>query len=180
MDPQTVKWFESVPGWEWEGTLPAGVDGERRQHLEASLRTGWGSARAMEAFDAFVAREGHAHIPIDHVEGDFKLGRWVMVQRDQYRTGQMSEERREVLESAPGWRWNGRVNSREEKLQALDAYVGRVGDAKVPNAHVEDGVALGQWVGAQRVAHKAGKLPAEFEARLEAYPGWEWRSTRTQ
>ena len=63
----------------------------------------------------------------------------------------------------------------EEGFNALEAYVAEHGDARVPDAHkTQDGVALGSWVGTQRMVYKKGLLPQERITRLEALTGWVW------
>jgi len=42
--------------------------------------------------------------------------------------------------------------------------------------HAEDGYRLGQWVSTQREAHRAGRLSADRAGRLEAVPGFDWRT----
>jgi hypothetical protein len=45
--------------------------------------------------NAFKTREGHSRVPKRYVEGNFKLGRWVEIQRRN--KGKMSSERRQRL-----------------------------------------------------------------------------------
>jgi hypothetical protein len=50
----------------------------------------------------------------------------------------------------------------------------RVGHARVPQSHVEDGWRLGQWVNRQRTLRRRDGLTKSEVARLEAVPGWTW------
>jgi hypothetical protein len=43
------------------------------------LESGW--EEAFYALMIFKAREGHCRVPAPHIEGTFKLGRWVRNQR---------------------------------------------------------------------------------------------------
>ena len=62
---------------------------ERRQRLDAigfvwdPLERRWEEGFA--ALSTFKAREGHCHVPSNHVEGTFRLGQWVGVQRTKQR-----------------------------------------------------------------------------------------------
>src|SRR5262249_53721222 len=56
----------------------------------------------------------------------------------------------------------------------LVRFVEREGHARVPQAHVEDGYRLGQWVSHQR--RRRARLTADQARRLAALPGWEWQT----
>lgn len=63
----------------------------------------------------------------------------------------------------------------DELYDRLLAYVAAHGDASVPRLYVqEDGLALGQWVAAQRNGYVHGLLNREALERLESLPGWTW------
>src|SRR6516225_1804911 len=59
--------------------------------------------KGFTALSRFHAREGHCHPPRRHVEGKFKLGQWVSVQR--YRVYHVPAERRRRLD-AIGFVWD--------------------------------------------------------------------------
>lgn len=69
--------------------------------------TGW--RLGYLALRQFWAREGHCRVPYQWVESlpdiDLNLSRWCVVQRQQYRLGELSPERAAALEQVPGWRW---------------------------------------------------------------------------
>ncbi len=60
----------------------------------------------LAALRAFVAREGHARVPSDHVEGDLRLGSWVISRRTEHRRGRLDPARVAELEALPGWTWD--------------------------------------------------------------------------
>lgn len=73
-------------------------------------------------------------------------------------------------------RWN-------QYLAALNTYLARTGNARVPASHTEvqeDGTAinLGAWVGYVRQRQRAGLLSPERVEALNAVPGWEWGPLR--
>jgi hypothetical protein len=62
----------------------------------------------VESYDllvAYVAREGNANIPTNHVENDFFLGRWASTQRGKYRAKKLTKKQIELLEKLPEWNW---------------------------------------------------------------------------
>jgi hypothetical protein len=81
------------------------------------------------------------------------------------------------LESLPGWSWLSPLDAAwEEGLSHLERFAARERHTRIPLAHLEDGYRLGQWVSTQREAHRAGRLSADRAGRLEAVPGWDWRT----
>jgi hypothetical protein len=59
-------------------------------------------------------------------------------------------------------------------------YAARTGSAEPPKSHIEDGIRIGRWIGTQRQAYKAGALPPDRIARLEALQGWAWSRPGTR
>lgn len=143
--------LEALPGWSWE---PA--------------TDGW--ERAYESLKAFVEREGHARVPKELLEGDFRLGQWVTDQR--VKRDKMPDSQRERLESLPGWIWDARADRWQQKFALLQQFQIRQGHALVPQGYKEDGVNLGSWVREQR-ANRAS-MTAERRNLLESVPGWSW------
>jgi superfamily II DNA or RNA helicase len=151
MSPERQKRLEQVPGWVW----------------------GLADARWEDAFGlllAYAKRKGGAVVPVDYVEGDFRLGQWVRGQRS--RGERLEPERRSRLEAVPGWVWNPNDARWEEAYSLLCAYAMRVGNANVPRNHLEAGFRLGQWVIVQRSRQKDPKR----RERLEQIHGWVWDS----
>jgi hypothetical protein len=104
---------------------------------EAQFRT------ALEALRVYVAREGNALVPKTHKEGDVGLGSWVSALR--MKKIRLSPERIAALDAA-GFIWNRHNEFNQIRLVLLQQYVKRVGNALVPQAHIENGVKLGSWV----------------------------------
>ena len=155
LTPEQVTLLEGLPEWSWEPN-------------EDAWEAGFAALRA------FVEREGHYRVPLDHVESGYNLGNWVSNQRSLFATGRLAEERVAQLEALAEWTWNTRQDAWEESFKLLRAYVSRKGHAGVPTDHVESGFKLGAWIRQQRTSYKSGKLEPQRVARLEAQLGWLW------
>jgi superfamily II DNA or RNA helicase len=147
--------LEALPGWTWTP-------------LDVAWETGF------EHLARFVAREGHADVLGIQVEDGFLLGRWVSAQRQAQRKQTLDGSRVRRLVELPGWTWDPAKAFWETAYAVLVRFSDREGHARVPSSHDEDGVKLGSWVAAQRVARRRGQLSGERIARLEALPGWHW------
>ncbi len=86
MTPEHRDRLEGIPGWAWHTGDAA-----------------W--EEAFELANRYAAAYGHAQIPTSYVVDGFKLGRWVNGQRVRYARGTLRPDRREKLESLPGWAW---------------------------------------------------------------------------
>ncbi len=173
-----------VPALYVEGTFPLGrwvnkqrtnrenMLAERRQRLDA-IGFAWdviGDAwdEGFTALRKFQAREGNCLVPRPHLEGTFKLGQWVGVQRAN--KDAMSAERRQRLD-AVGFIWDVIGDAWEEGFAALKKFQAREGNCLVPRAHVEGRFKLGTWVGNQRT--KRNLMSAEHRQRLDGI-GFVW------
>lgn len=129
----------------------------------------------VELLRVYVARNGHARVPVRHREGNFCLGRWVTRCRRRYRERSLSPERIHALERLPDWSWDPTEERFQRALRLLWAFARREGHARVLNEHREGGFPLGSWVQTRRLDYKHGHLSRERVAALEALPGWSWR-----
>jgi hypothetical protein len=124
--------------------------------------------RNLQVLKGFVAREGHAQVPSDHVEEGVRLGSWIGTLRQNRQ--RLSSERIAHLEQV-GFTWDAREKAFERKLTLLALFVAREGHARVHQKHIENGVRLGAWVNSLR--NKRGRLSPERIARLERL-GFIW------
>ena len=119
----------------------------------------------------FKKREGHCCPWHNHMEGNFKLGQWVTVQR--YRQGFLPAERKRRLD-AIGFVWDWRDRLWEQNFAALLKFKRREGHCCVPTFHQEGKYKLGWWVSTQRRNRK--EMSAERRARLNKI-GFVWKVT---
>jgi hypothetical protein len=119
---------------------------------------------------AYVDREGHARVPLSHVEDGYNLGKWVTKQRTTRARGNREREAR--LEELPRWTWDAYADLWEDAFDVLCVYVEREGNTRVQQDHVEGGFNLGTWVATQRLLRD--RMDPERRARLDALPRWTW------
>ena len=95
MQPDRRRRLEALAGWSWEP----------RSDL-------W--EMGFSKLKHFSDREGHCRVPKSYVtEEDYRLGRWVGVQRNNKR--RLDSRHQERLEALPGWTWKvRRIDKTEE------------------------------------------------------------------
>ena len=140
----------------------------------------------LAALRAYVGAHGRLP-PRRHPSG---LGSWVSMQRRskkataEGRNGNlMPPQRVAALEAVPGWEWDARGPTWEERLAELEAHLRAHG--WLPLAAHPSG--LGKWADNQRAAKKAADAGRKIKntmtpqrvAALEAVTGWLWDARRS-
>ncbi len=125
--------------------------------------------RGFVALSKFRAREGHCCPSRHHVEGNFKLGQWVSIQR--YRKAFLPVERKRRLD-AIDFIWDWRDELWDQNFAALLKFKRRNGHCCVPTFHKEGDLKLGYWVVTQR--RNKREMSVERRARLNKV-GFLWR-----
>lgn len=102
----------------------------------------------------------------------YPLGRWLERCRQDYRTGDISPQRRDALKALVNWTylhdpWEG-------GYQSLLRFVAVHGHAHPGQRMISDGYRIGWWVTRQRHDFRRGRLDDDRIRRLHALPGWEW------
>ena len=118
------------------------------------------------ALKRFRTREGHSGVPQHHIEGAFKLGQWVNLQRT--RQKKLHSERKRRLDSI-GFVWNPRQAFWEDMFGRLKDYKIKHGDCNVSSNHADKLLAC--WVVHQR--SKKYRLSEERRDRLSRL-GFVW------
>ncbi len=145
---------------------------ERRQRLDAigfvwdPLEAAWDEGFA--ALMAFKMRERHFRVPECHIEGSFKLGNWVSIQRST--KDFMTSDHRQRLDEI-GFVWDPPGLNWDKGFAALAEFKAREGHCRVPRDHFEGTVKLGKWVSGQR--RRKTTMPAERKQQLDAI-GFIW------
>jgi superfamily II DNA or RNA helicase len=118
----------------------------------------------------FHAREGHCLVPQAHIEDGFALGSWVATQR--VRKASMLSEQIDQLNQI-GFAWSAFEANWDEGFGKLLQFHAREGHCLVPRAHIEDGFALGKWVGTKR-ARKASMSSEQIDQLNQI--GFAWNA----
>ena len=124
-----------------------------------------------EGFSAllkFKEREGSCLVSQKHLEGGYRLGKWISGQRTNKE--KLSEDRSRRLDEL-GFVWNPKTQQWEEGFSALKKFKEREGNCLVPATHNEDGYRLGKWVGVQRTTKEM--LTEDRRRRLDEL-GFVW------
>lgn len=123
----------------------------------------------------YYETHGDLKISQQYVTGEgIWLGKWIYMQRMQYREHALEEEKKAKLD-AIGMCWESPAELAFNKgCQALKLYFDEHGDVKVAKSYVTpDGYRLGNWVYKQRKKQKMDRLTQEQRDRLEAL-GMVW------
>jgi len=118
-----------------------------------------------------------ANVKVEDIINEFPIGTWVDRRRGEYRKGELSAKRRNLLESL-GIVWNPHDDKWQCGLAAARLWVERHGDlSDVPVTAVVGDFALGRWLATRRVERNAGDLDQD---RIDALTrlGLNWRPKR--
>ncbi len=110
---------------------------------------------------------GDANVPGDTIIDGLKVGAWLANQRNAYKQGILSPNLIVRLE-AIGIVWDQLAAQWEKNYAVLKRLFDEGGDANVAQGTVIDGLSVGNWLSAQRVAYNKGTLSPDRIARLEA------------
>ncbi|MBY0110242.1 MAG: Helicase associated domain protein [Candidatus Babeliaceae bacterium] len=155
LSAEKIKKLESLSGWTWNT-----ID--------------YNNEKGFEALDKFVTREGHALVPTNHVEADFKLGVWVSKQRLYYAKGTLKKDLYCRLITYPDWYWNANDGYWDFGKKKLLIFYDRNKHILVKNTHIEEGFALGKWIQMHRYQYKKQALSAMKINFFESFSGWTW------
>jgi len=142
-------------------------------HVVGALTDGYETGVAH--LRSYIAREGHANVPLRSVTDDgFKLGIWMNTRRYDRTIGRLSTARIDEL-SALGMVWSSSLDTGYRiGVDHLRSYIAAQSRANVPHKFVtDDGFTLGAWVANRRRERRVGILSAARIAELNAL-GMVW------
>ena len=147
--------------------MPLGADRMALKKQRVIFEQAW--QRGFSALKNFKRREGHCRVPRHHLEGNYKLGQWVAVQR--YIKDTLPPKRKATLNEL-GFMWSRREWLWEKGVAALKAFKAREGHCVVPAAYIKGKYKLGLWVVTQR--RKKNIMSKERRQRLNKI-GFVWQ-----
>lgn len=185
--PRSYTIHSGVPVGKWlelqrqvqAGQRPGRLTAEQAAKLEKlgirwnhRLETAW--EKGFASAQKYRTEHGDLLVPVRYRDkNDFALGEWIVYNRQRYLGGNLTQNRIERLE-AIGMVWSTSNDLWEQNYAAATQYYLEHDDLEVPIKYeTPSGFGLGVWLGAQRAAHKAGELPQEQVARLDAL-GMDW------
>lgn len=173
LDTDRTQLLEAVPGWSWD-----------------KADTWW-----RDTYQLLVEYAGEHGTVADHHTGESRfagmynrehprrhLGVWMAAQRQAFRLGTLSADYQQLLETLPGWAWDGGLPEVDvEHVEALRQFVEFEKHANVPAGHIEDGLRLDAWCWAVRRRKLTGHLSPVLEDEiLAATPSKDRPATRFQ
>lgn len=117
----------------------------------------------------FVAREGHADVPLGYEDEGIPLGNWVANTKYSRAWRDLRPEWESRLQALPGWRWLS-----GDDFFLLARFAIENGHTRVPVDYTDEGRPIGQWVKELRKTYAMGMLSEDWISRLERIPGWDW------
>ncbi|MEU6713048.1 Helicase associated domain protein [Nonomuraea sp. NPDC046802] len=133
---------------------------EQRGVLLNALAARWQAN--FEQLAAHLKEHGGNSVPKNH-----PLEEWVNRQRDQYRRGELPQERMDLLRNA-GFSFDPYADEYVAFLAAARSFAAREGHLTVPTEHRENGLRLAAWINNRRTEYRRGVLAPERVTELEA------------
>lgn len=164
-DPKLGRWVNK------QRTRRGTLSSERKERLEKEgfiwclqKHEEWNTMR--ERLLQFKDQNGNCRVPQGYKQ-DPKLGKWVDNQRHHQKTGQLSEERKKLLDEV-GFSWKV-IETWDEMYQQLKEYKRKFGNCLVPQKYPK----LGNWVRLQRVRRNSRSI--EQKRKLKSI-GFVWNA----
>jgi hypothetical protein len=154
------------------------TDPRRRSLLEAI--SGWSWAKPYDELwsDMFHLTKKYGVVEARFItSNEIALGAWQNQMRVLYNDKdlRMTPERKKLLESISGWKWNQKEDAWDHAFNLTKKY-GVVGCKFI----TPDGIKLGKWQAKMRAAFVSGSLNSERENKLNTVSGWYWKMTKDQ
>ncbi|MCU0664152.1 MAG: helicase associated domain-containing protein [Myxococcota bacterium] len=155
--PKRVRQLECLEGWSWVSTAVDDKEGHANLEARVSLRKSNGKTGGC-------------------LLGNSQRRKWVAEQKQAYKNGVLTPDKRRKLEALPGL-FSEREKERlwHETFEYLWFFARKEKHAQVPQDHVIEGVPLGAWVAEQRRLYRHRELKEPRRQKLEALSLWTWK-----
>jgi len=144
--------LQNTPGWSWVGI------------------TNWEQQRKI--WHDIAQQLGRNPRDTAEEENERRAATWCGTQRNDYKNGELAEERVLALQNTPGWSWVG--IDWEERRQSWQDIAQRLGRDPRYTSKEENERRAAFWCSNQRSAYNNGELPEERVLALQNTPGWSW------
>ena len=126
----------------------------------------------------YSKQNGSLKCPADCIVNGVNIGRWIVRQQNAYKSGKLSPEKIQLLESI-GLTWPSRNKTWEENFALAKEYFLAHGNLEIPPSYIaSNGVWLGRWISRQRKDASENRLSAEQIDLLDTI-GMRWDSKYT-
>ncbi|MGL5716621.1 MAG: helicase associated domain-containing protein [Paraclostridium sp.] len=126
----------------------------------------------------YMEQEGKIPTAASVTSTGYSVGQWVNYQIKKYKAGELSADRKELLEAIPYWSWNiCHTDIWERNYSELKRYVEQEGKLPANDTVTSTGCKIGSWMKKQRNRYK--KLEAEKVKLLEEIHCWRWDLKKT-
>lgn len=121
------------------------------------------------ALDSFIKREGHACVPMDHIERGLRLGDAVDLLKKRHGESVLPRAVAIALQQREGWFWKRGVTADHRFIEAAGGF-------SIVQGHMgfRPGSALHAAAEAYRADFADGRLDADVFWALQSFPGWRW------
>lgn len=157
IDSEQKTLLESLPGWTWTRTSSE-----------------WMST--YELVKKFAIENGHSTLPEDYSVQGKNLQSWVHNQKQRRRTGQLEEDRINLMEDLPGWTWDVHGDRWDNSFELLEAFIDHGGTLPPKKDEKYQGLHISSWITTQRRKYREQKLTQEQAKKLSELPNWQWET----
>ena len=131
-----------------------------------------------QLFKSYFKEFKKGYLGAEYVTVDgYRLGTWVMSQRQQKKNGTLSTWRMEKLNSTNGWFWTDEEARWEKFTVKLKSHIQKFNSTGIHQDFCdEDGYPLGQQISQYRIKYKNKSIKKYQIKFLEGIPDWVWNA----
>ena len=121
----------------------------------------------------FVEENNHSNVPARHFQDGFFLGKWVSHQRGDYKTGELSNKRIELLENLDNWTWYPQETIFENQFKLVQEYM-EIYNKMPTKGHLYKGYNIGEYIDRWRSSKENNRLSKDKIKLIEQLPNFHW------
>ena len=121
----------------------------------------------------FVEENNHSNVPARHFQDGFFLGKWVSHQRGDYKTGELSNKRIELLENLDDWTWYPQETIFENQFKLVKEYM-QIYNKMPTKGHLYKGYDIGEYIDRWRKSKENNRLSKDKIQLIEQLQNFHW------